>query len=1620
MVGARVRLVVVLAAVASLCLRTGSAECESEGPNITQTCIAGHVRDVLAFASASVNASAGDEYDAAALLVNGFINRCLRSENAIRPLRLLHSEFASVADGAASLVAEFQAKTGWKVIVDYVPSDRIVSELQWADKHVPLTYDGWIADASTLMDTMTSTTMVAPIDSFIRADDALQWPDVIEFVRTIGCTYAGSVVGVPMGSSPFFVFYRKDVFAMAGLGVPNTWDDVVLAAKLLNGSDFNRDGTTDHALCFQFDGCVDATVLTSLVLASMTQSKGAKTGYLFDPQTMQSFVGSAAMEATMGLLQEIMRFSAPGCTPGLISPNFLSGACAMTLSVDALFKVIQRNSPIRDLYGVANPPGSLRVLDRQTGRLEECTQSLCPYAKLVRTYDGHEMRVNQFQFGTGGLTGYVNARQDPVKQQAMYDFLSFVSEPKRSKKQVIETYFIGAFRKSHMDTSPASLAEWTAAGYNPAAVKELLLMMSANVDDPNEVMLLRMRGDSGFFAALEPAIHNASLGMAPAVIAADLATEFDTILASNGPIDVVRASLWASLGIPVPSPPPPPPLPSPAAPPRDANAGGSLPLGLVIGVTIPVTIVALALIVFFAVLRHSKRSLFGRHFMPAAGDDTTLVVTDIMDSTALWEALDTRTMGRAVATHHGVVRAALARFHGYEQATEGDSFLLAFHTPSDALGFAVQLQAGLLSAVWEPELLAHPSCMPVAMAQSAELVSAGGGDDRFHLRSAAAVLLGEREGPSRWLSMRFSSIPGRSPPVSDADTSRSPSHHSTNAAMAVRGAGAAAAATRVGGGAQCGGHGATPLASDPMAPTLRPASNGAAAAMVRFSGGICHDLSGAALPSGELHTSDELGSNLPPWGASSTKSMLVGKGGAYRKMNSSPMLVPHEESTAADGAAAPASMQRDAYRFEMAHAVALLQDMQAVASASEGTCGTATMAEYMCLAFDSATDARGAPTGKGQAAVVFRGLRVRVGMHSGVTKTDLEHNSTAGRMCFSGMPLALAKAVGDAGAGGSVLMTQITFARLQPVRALRDVLVLCLGDHEVQVDGAGPVCLYQAVERPLVPRLAAFEAMRGVEKLQLSVLDAPLGSNVAVVFSNMVGMATLQAWNKDQAARTFLIPLRTPLAGARLCLAAFREPASAVMWGLCLIEVMKHAEWDEELLDHELCEEVQVCTRAPAGQPRGSHAANVLFRGPRLKIGIDVGLVEADVSPVTGRMTYRGKVMNRAARICGKASSGTQWCSAAVWEQVVATCGDQLPSTGVLGTELGAFELKGITESVQLVQNSLGGAPTTMVAPPDFRRSSHLMSSESGHGRSPLIPRASTLARTRTALLRVTSDASTADTSTGAAGPSPPRDALPLSGGPSARSPSRFRAVLMDLDDGGGACVPPPPPLSPPLLRIGSFQDGADAASPGSHGAARAPATPPAHAIQGLTAGRVMGISSTANEQGLYEYMRPEGKSGGHGVGWSEIPRYSFQLPAGWKEVPVSIADLGGTEIDLRCSSEMGEISIVVAPVLRFADVGYNAKVRIEDIGTPLKVIQGFGPELYGKTIDDEDIFSTATAPRDGLTYYYFETRPHNLTTATATGNRMFIMSIRANSRQWKKFEPELRRIHKSFYVPEV
>ncbi|KAG1667642.1 hypothetical protein FOA52_004669 [Chlamydomonas sp. UWO 241] len=699
----------------------------------------------------------------------------------------------------------------------------------------------------------------------------------------------------------------------------------------------------------------------------------------------------------------------------------------MTISPEWLFKGVSLKTPLRSAIGTAMVPGSTRALNRQTGRLEGCTPMLCPHAVLERTYDGSEVLVNRApHFGIGSFSGVVNSFQDKASQQAMYSFWSFMSEPIYSKQLVMAPGVVGPYRKSHLDTSAPSLAAWATVGYDQRAVKDFLTTVKGSLEHPNFVPDLRMLGGKRYMGTLYTALLNASAGMAPAQITANVAAEHAAILASSGPRDT-----------------------------GTTKGSSDRQLAIILGVIIPLVVVLAALLATMFIVRHRRRSLFRRHWVRSSGENTTLVVTDIMDSTALWETLAPGVMECAVATHNAVVRQALDAWDG--------------------------------------------------MGPSAALQAAGNSDGRFALLRAA-LLLAPSDAP-------FSVLSGVEVVLADPTRTR------------------------------------------------------------------------------QLDKARELLQSLHAESLSS--------------------YTPHGD----------------------AHV-------------------TSTMAKFMQLAWILA---RGGLEGSSAAAAVamdqatvFKGLRVRIGMHSGVQTVDVERNATSGREVFGGVLLAAAKTVGDAGAGGMVLLSQETFKRLQPDSSLKNVLMLALGEYGLKDDNLGPVCLYQAIERSLVPRLAAFEPLRGLSEIEAGVMDAPIGT-VAIAFANLVGLATLQAWDRNQAdvalnvyaamskqllhdAGGYLVELTS----SGLCLAAFCHPLGAIAWRAGLIEVMKHHQWGEELLGHDLCEEVLLHEPTSKGRPTSPHTSRVLFRGPRIKIGIDVGKVQAEISPVTGRMTYRGRVMNRAARISGK------------------------------------------------------------------------------------------------------------------------------------------------------------------------------------------------------------------------------------------------------------------------------------------------------------------------------------------------------------------------------------------------
>ncbi|GIL47993.1 hypothetical protein Vafri_4714 [Volvox africanus] len=327
------------------------------------------------------------------------------------------------------------------------------------------------------------------------------------------------------------------------------------------------------------------------------------------------------------------------------------------------------------------------------------------------------------------------------------------------------------------------------------------------------------------------------------------------------------------------------------------------------------------------------------------------------------------------------------------------------------------------------------------------------------------------------------------------------------------------------------------------------------------------------------------------------------------------------------------------------------------------------------------------------ALLVFRGLRVRMGMHSGLSDiTDLAQlNRTANRMQYTGTGLSMAKAVADCAHGGQVLISQAAFTQLAVERLREGVMVLHMGEHRIKSD-LPSISLYCGCPRGLQGRLPALRAVCSLQQFSLGVLDAPAG-NVVVVFVHVVGAVSLLEWRPDLAAVALemfrdyvsleLIKYQGYLVEAvdGLVLASFPSPSAGLAWVSRCQSDMNMLPWPEELMCHEACEELCVTHLNPN---TGIHEDIVVFRGLRLKAGVDMGRLRGEINCVTGRMSYRGRAMNRAARIVAAAGSGQILASREAW--LAASLQPAARLAGLTGLSMGQFLLKGVAEPVEVYQ----------------------------------------------------------------------------------------------------------------------------------------------------------------------------------------------------------------------------------------------------------------------------------------------------------------------------------------------
>eukprot|EP00899_Mesostigma_viride_P020087 jgi/Mesvir1/2807/Mv13911-RA.2 len=315
-------------------------------------------------------------------------------------------------------------------------------------------------------------------------------------------------------------------------------------------------------------------------------------------------------------------------------------------------------------------------------------------------------------------------------------------------------------------------------------------------------------------------------------------------------------------------------------------------------------------------------------------------------------------------------------------------------------------------------------------------------------------------------------------------------------------------------------------------------------------------------------------------------------------------------------------------------------------------------------------------------AVLYRGLRVRMGIHMGVPDSCVMHAN--GRQHYQGEVVELTKAIQDASrSGGQVLMSMLAWHAL----GMHMPATVChhMGLHELG-EKLPHIHLMQVLPEEVAKR-APFAPLKS-KQLRPSFFDAPAADcyvkgkaptdPLVICFLYVGGAKVLRKWPGYAQSIDLLVKFVQGVMtdhDAYECeekdgnfLLAFRSPVQAVTFAEAVQREAMDVKWPGKLLEHELAAEVAKPALDAEASPRYD---SVVFRGLRLQIGLCMGVV-SDCQPhvTTGRAAYFGPIVNRAARIAATAAPAQTLANREVYE------GAKGKTPNLMFQDVGTFDFK--------------------------------------------------------------------------------------------------------------------------------------------------------------------------------------------------------------------------------------------------------------------------------------------------------------------------------------------------------
>ncbi|EFJ41253.1 hypothetical protein VOLCADRAFT_119755 [Volvox carteri f. nagariensis] len=481
------------------------------------------------------------------------------------------------------------------------------------------------------------------------------------------------------------MYYRRDTLAALGRDVPTSWEGLLQLA-----ADWNASTAAAAAVA---GAAAEALPAPQYALCRW----GPRTGWAVALDSSESYseaaavqlLNGSAMELALANLKAMAAAGAQELACGQPLLRFAAGECVVTLDLGRSFRVLQQQQPlqgngsseggggggsqgslVRGVVGVAPPPGSTRVLDRRTGKLVPAAADACRAPIPTSIHGSTSWACAAPILSYGGVFGAMGRRNGAVYQELGFQFLTWLTS--------YEAQWQGVRAAAGGDGAADASAVAAAAAVQPVRTS----MLESDAAE-------RLAAASGGAGTHMDAAVQSYLAGTPAAVAAD--GMLRAWLAEWSRLNVTVADVRQMLLQATPD------LIAGSLAAR--GAGGKLKqvVGWAVAVGLSGVLVLLGVgglaVWCFRMARGEAR--LRRIEPPGVGAQTTLVVTDIQDSTKLWEQLHSDVMDLAIYHHHSLARRLILRFRGYESATEE-----------------------LLLVSWPPELLELEGCRPVWMCKS--------------------------------------------------------------------------------------------------------------------------------------------------------------------------------------------------------------------------------------------------------------------------------------------------------------------------------------------------------------------------------------------------------------------------------------------------------------------------------------------------------------------------------------------------------------------------------------------------------------------------------------------------------------------------------------------------------------------------------------------------------------------------------------------------------------------------------------------------------------------------------------------------------------------------------------